>query len=72
MKLSKLNPMIVVTIAIVVLVALAVVLAMINLLHPNPLSQYTVSRQCDFIQFADLSAAVCADGTTWLVSTLKP
>ena len=72
MKLPKVNPSVVVPIIIIILMVVTVGILAALATHPNPLDAYITQRNCQFIQFADLSAAVCADGTTWLVSTLKP
>ncbi len=71
MKLPKISPTgftIIVLVSILLLGVLGAILAQ----RAYPLDQYVVSRQCDFIEFADLSAASCTDGTSWLVSPLQP
>jgi hypothetical protein len=40
--------------------------------RPEPLGAYITQRNCQFIEFADLHAAACRDGSTWLVSPLNP
>ncbi len=71
MKIPKLSTGMT-TLLIALLVTALVVLAAGIIFLPDPLDAYTVNRQCTFIQFADLQAAACTDGTSWLVAPLNP
>ncbi len=71
LKLPKI-PNIIWAILIPLLVIGIFVFVFVALPGPDPLDQYIVSRQCDFIQYGALSAASCSDGTNWTVSELQP
>lgn len=60
--------------SIYVFLIVVLVAEVLTLTQPrsDPLDAYIVSRQCDFITFADLSAAACDDGTNWTVSEYQP
>ncbi len=49
------------------------VLVVIYFTQPsNLLAQYITHRTCDFIEFGELHAAVCTDGSQWSVSPFLP
>jgi hypothetical protein len=60
-----------------IIIIIGLVMAMMLVLTlffspPDPLDAFVTSRQCDFIQYGDLSAASCTDGTNWAVSEYQP
>jgi len=57
-----------VVVAVVAVIVLMVVVEVLNVSQPpDPLAQFITHRQCSFIEFGDLHAAACTDGTQWTV-----
>ena len=50
---------------IIVLSVLALSSFIYGFTKPNPLDNYIVNRNCQFIQMGEFSTAVCDDGTSW-------
>ena len=59
---------------LILVIVLSIVLGMVimtYLIPPNPLQQYIVERNCNFVTMGEFSTAVCTDGTAWNVSPFQ-
>ena len=66
MKIKMNKYLIIVAIVVLVLILLTILVVILNL-PLDPLAQFITRRQCSFVEFGDLHAAACTDGTQWTV-----